>query len=36
MTDYVQLLQGADSKLVQSTPTSTAVTAPEKQAATTP
>jgi carboxyl-terminal processing protease len=36
MTDYVQLLQGADSKLVQSTPTSTAATVPEKQGATTP
>ncbi len=37
MTDYVQLLRDADSKLVQNAPTSTAAAAgSEKQAATTP
>ena len=36
MSDYVHLLQGADSKLVQNAPTATAATSTDKQAATTP
>jgi carboxyl-terminal processing protease len=34
--DYVKALQGADSKLVQTTPATTTAAAPEKQPATTP
>jgi hypothetical protein len=36
MADYVRLLEGSDSKLVQNAPTNTAATTAEKQSATTP